>query len=216
MLMRSILNYGCLFAALGWVHFASAASFDCAKAKSLVEKTICSDGELSKLDEKLSEVYKISLKEHPVQNYVRARQREWIRDNNTCDKAKLAVCLRNNYEKRILTLTDISTAKVYSNTEKFEYSNGDAVAEIREKNGKFFINVWGGFRVHRQASQAAGKEVYLGCDFEGSFISKNGGKAMSLSGDTFEFKISGNKLTYTDLRCEGFGSLPDELVLTGK
>lgn len=48
-----------------------AASFDCTKAKSPVEKAICSDAELGKLDEDLSKVYKDALKEHPVENYVK-------------------------------------------------------------------------------------------------------------------------------------------------
>ena len=36
---------------------ADAASFDCGKATSEVEKIICSDDELSRLDESLSKVY---------------------------------------------------------------------------------------------------------------------------------------------------------------
>ena len=36
----------------------SAASFDCAKASSKTEKAICTDPELSKLDEDLASSYK--------------------------------------------------------------------------------------------------------------------------------------------------------------
>ena len=72
---------------------AYSASFDCTKAKSPVEKAICTDTELSKLDEDLSKVYKDALKEHPVENYVKTRQRAWIKTNSYCDKSKLANCL---------------------------------------------------------------------------------------------------------------------------
>jgi len=201
---------------------AFSASFDCGKAKSTVEKAICSNDELGKLDEELAGAYKLAVKEYPVQNYVKARQREWIKDNNYCDKNQIVSCLKANYEKRISKLKDIAFIKVYSNTQKFEYSDGDAVAEIRKKDGKFQIDVWGGFRIHRQSSNEAGKPVYTGCEFEGIFTSPNGGKATGLiSGsaeEVFEFKIVGNKITYTDDRqnCIGFGSLPENLVLIGK
>ena len=39
-----------------------AASFDCAKAVTNIEKMICSDAELSKLDEELSKAYSEVLK----------------------------------------------------------------------------------------------------------------------------------------------------------
>ena len=210
---------GCLFMI---APVAFSASFDCGKAKSPVEKAICSNDELGKLDEELAEAYKLAVKEYPVQNYVKARQREWIKDNNYCDKNKIVSCLKVNYEKRISKLKDIPFIKVYSSTQKFEYSDGDTVAEIRKIDGKFQIYVWGGFRIHRQSSNEAGKPVYTGCEFEGIFTSPNGGKATGLKNgsaeEVFEFKIVGNKITYTDDRqnCEGFGSLPENLVLIGK
>ena len=42
-----------------------AASFNCEKANTVNEKTICADSELSLLDEKLSEVYKKALNLNP-------------------------------------------------------------------------------------------------------------------------------------------------------
>ena len=203
--------------------FAFAASFDCTKARSEVEKAICKNDELGKLDEDLSEAYKVAVKNHPVQNYVRARQREWIKDNNSCDKDRLVACLKARYAKRIVSLKTFSSIKTFSNSPKFEYSNGDAVAEITQINGKFNIYVWGGFRIHRQASSDSGKQIYTGCEFEGEFSSPNGGKAVGLingeSKGTFDFTIMGNKITYPDPTqiCEGgFASLPESLTLVGK
>jgi len=198
-----------------FVSQSHAASFDCAKARSPVEKSICSNNELSKLDEELAEVYKSAAKDYPVQNYVKIRQREWVKENSSCSKDKMASCLKSNYEKRISQLKNISDIKIFSNTQKFDYFAGDAVAEIRQSGGKFLINVWGGFRIHRQFSNDAGKPVYFGCDFEGYFTSPSGGKAIGIYGVDFEFKIAGNKVTYPDDRviCEGFGGLPEDLVL---
>src|ERR1035441_10939093 len=57
-----------------------AASFDCTKARSKVEKAICADPELSKLDDQLAVVYKSALAAHPLPSYIRARQRAWLND----------------------------------------------------------------------------------------------------------------------------------------
>jgi uncharacterized protein len=43
---------------------AQAASFDCAKAQSKVEKIICADAELSKLDEDLATAYWLAIRNH--------------------------------------------------------------------------------------------------------------------------------------------------------
>ena len=197
---------------------AEAASFDCSKAKSSVEKAICSDIELSNLDESLAKVYKVALKDHPVQNFVRAKQRDWLDLNNYCDKDKFKKCLKANYLNRIAQLTSVSQSKIYSNTLKFDLQNGDAVAEIQEINGKYLINIFGGFRVHRQASIDTNKAVYIGCDFIGYFNLTNGGKAVSQDGGTFEFKLSNNKLIISEnsRECPGNGNLPEFLELVEK
>ena len=42
---------------LGAGTFAMAASFDCAKAGTLVEKTLCGNADLGKLDESVAQTY---------------------------------------------------------------------------------------------------------------------------------------------------------------
>ena len=197
---------------------AVAASFDCAKAKSNVEKAICSDSELNKLDESLSRVYKNALLEYAVANYLRARQRDWISLNQYCDDTKFVSCLRERYKERIKKLSDIHKVKVYSNTEKFSYKNGDAVAEIRQEGNKFMIDIWGGARFHRQFSIDSGRDVYNVCEFEGTFTSPSGGKAVGESNSSFVFSLIGNKMTYEDDRqnCPGFASLPESMYLIEK
>ena len=217
--IKLIVIFTCLFPLLK----AGAASFNCAKARSPVEKAICANSELSKLDENLAEVYKLVIKVHPVQNYIKARQKDWIGLNNYCEKDKIVGCLKKRYETRIAQLKKPSPLKIFSSSPNFDYSDGDAVAEIWQQDGKYQIYVWGGFRLHRQASSDAGKAVYTGCEFEGSFSNVNGGRAVGLiNGEVkgeFDFKINGNKINYSDDTqiCEGgFARLPKELTLISK
>lgn len=200
-------------------NFTYSASFDCAKAKSSVEKAICSDTELGKLDEDLSKVYKDALKEHPVENYVKTRQRAWLKTNSYCDKSKLVNCLKENYKKRINQLSGISKIKVYSNSNKFSYEDGDAVAEIRLDGSKYLISLWGGARIHNNASKEQGKAVYNECEFEGTFTSPKGGKAISNLVEDLVFDLTEKNLKINDIGvgiCEGFAGLPDVLNLIQK
>ena len=138
-----------LLLGFGFVCNANAASFNCAKAGRSVEKAICSDEKLSKLDERLSEVYKLALKEYPVKNYLKFRQRDWNK-NHDCDREekvekKYIECLVERYETRISQLTNLSAVKIYATSKDFDFAGGDAVAEIREQKGALSISIWGGF-----------------------------------------------------------------------
>lgn len=78
---------------------AQAASFDCAKASSKVEKLICSDVEISRLDNDLSELYRKTSKENrQYQAILVSEQRAWLKKRNRCANAD---CLRNHYMQRI-------------------------------------------------------------------------------------------------------------------
>ena len=59
---------------------ASAASFDCAKARTKVEKLICKDPQLSRQDEDLAKTYGEALKlwDGKIAAYVRLNQRGWV------------------------------------------------------------------------------------------------------------------------------------------
>ncbi len=59
---------------------AHAASFDCAKASTGVEKAICADPQLSEYDERIAAAYKRNLNEWDgaIRNYVRNDQRYWL------------------------------------------------------------------------------------------------------------------------------------------
>lgn len=90
---------------------AHSASFDCAKAKSQIEKAICADSALGGLDEKLGKVYS-SLRSNltdVAKNKVRASQSSWLKSLPTScsseaknkDTSKFIACLTNSYNSRI-------------------------------------------------------------------------------------------------------------------
>ncbi len=78
-----------------------AASFDCGKAVSEVEKIICGDDELSKLDESLNKAYLHALEWKDIKNRIIKSQRQWLKVRNACKNAE---CLKHAYETRIKEL----------------------------------------------------------------------------------------------------------------
>lgn len=86
------------------------ANFDCIKAKSDVEKAICQDDELSKLDEALDSAYKEALIDgtyydqyNPDIQKIKQAQREWVKERNTCSGD--IDCLIEKYNSRLSELT---------------------------------------------------------------------------------------------------------------
>lgn len=80
------------------------ASFDFSKAKSDVEKAICQDDELSKLDEKLSLIFKEALQSTENKEQLKKEQLAWMKERNTC---KDTVCIQTHYTRQIQTLSKI-------------------------------------------------------------------------------------------------------------
>jgi uncharacterized protein len=177
------------------------ASFDCAKAKSKVEKAICADPDLSKMDEQLGTVYKTALATHPLPSYVKARQIEWLKDLPKGDSPGFVARLQEKYRDRIAHLKNASLVAVYSDAqEKFSYDNGDAVAELWSGvDGKIHLSVWGGFQVDFALSRANDREIHTGCEFEGSVAAlKSQGKntASSAEGDQLSFTLKPASLSF--------------------
>ncbi len=62
-----------------------AASFDCDKAITLTEKAICTDSQLSALDDQMVQSYKNALAHTSDRNAITAAQRSWLsQKRNTC------------------------------------------------------------------------------------------------------------------------------------
>lgn len=83
-----------LLAAVFFAGEGIAAGFDCQNAKTKVERMICSDPEISALDESLTSVYQSSSRE-------RQDQLNWLAQRNTCQQVS---CLKNGYLARIAEL----------------------------------------------------------------------------------------------------------------
>lgn len=80
---------------------AHAISFDCSKASSTVEKLICNDPLLGKLDDVMSQNYKNMLLAgigEGARKDLKTTQRTWVSDRNKCTTAS---CLADAYRKRI-------------------------------------------------------------------------------------------------------------------
>lgn len=94
-------------------------SFDCKKATTKVEKAICSDETLSKLDSDMAKAYDIVMGKYdlpymnekakeeikPYLKIIKASQVEWLKQRDKCvkekDDAKALSCLKDSYTSRI-------------------------------------------------------------------------------------------------------------------
>lgn len=97
---------------------ATAASFDCGKARTKVEKLICADPQLSRQDSELAAAYTEALKvwDGKTAPYVKMSQRTWVRmraltppgrsgDGSLCeDDASRLPCMRQIHTDRIAVL----------------------------------------------------------------------------------------------------------------
>lgn len=83
-----------------------AASFDCEKVSSSVEKLICSDYTLNRLDDFLSWNFKMAMNsEMPdtVKTEIKRTQLDWLEKRNECTDAQ---CIKMMYSKRIDSIWD--------------------------------------------------------------------------------------------------------------
>lgn len=95
---------------VGWLVLggaAQAASFDCEKAHTKVERIICDNPEISKLDDELAERYKSALKDKSRTASIRKSQKQWIKDRNGCADVG---CIKRAYEERLLLLDSKSAS----------------------------------------------------------------------------------------------------------
>ena len=80
---------------------AQGSSFDCSKATTKIEKMICSDTELSKLDEELAEAYNEALRKVAYPTDLKREQKEWLKERNLCTDIE---CIGNRYRQRLASL----------------------------------------------------------------------------------------------------------------
>ncbi|WP_229223896.1 lysozyme inhibitor LprI family protein [Duganella sp. sic0402] len=111
---------------------AQAASFDCAKAYTPIEKTICADGRLSELDSQLMQVYKKSLTESASADAIKAEQRLWLKEvRNSCQDV---ACLKSAYSNRISALTASPVSNVVESTKAVTPDNRHPEQQTSQTN----------------------------------------------------------------------------------
>jgi uncharacterized protein YecT (DUF1311 family) len=98
---------------------AHAASFDCAKATTPVEKAICSDPHLSALDTQLNISYQNAMRQAGEADIVlRHQQRAWLADlKEQCTGPQLTTCIEQHETARIQTLNNTQPFNPSSVTE---------------------------------------------------------------------------------------------------
>jgi uncharacterized protein YecT (DUF1311 family) len=84
-----------------------AASFDCAKAGTKIEKLICADAEISKLDEELNAAYKTTLQDEKRAGTIKKAQKQWMKERNSCADA---ACVKRAYEMRLSSIAVTHTS----------------------------------------------------------------------------------------------------------
>lgn len=107
---------------------AHAASFNCAKASTNIEKMICGNAELSKLDEELNAAYKIVLQDEKRENTIKQAQKLWIKERNSCLDI---ICLKGTYSARTAQLLSITATSPITE----EIPSGHSEWELEECPG---------------------------------------------------------------------------------
>lgn len=141
---------------------ALAASFDCGKARSYAEKTICADPALSALDDELAVIYvrakaKIAASGHdfdghsPSENFARNTGREWRLREKTC---KNKACLLRWYQKRRATLSALAELDEAPgmggivDVKQYENGNVSFALSMSTHKRQFLVDVWTRQRLH--------------------------------------------------------------------
>ncbi|MFZ2266286.1 MAG: hypothetical protein WAV95_01780 [Azonexus sp.] len=186
---------------------AVAASFDCGKAHSPMEKLICSDAKLSKLDDDLAAAYKQAIVSSGAKSAITQWQREWLRSYPVAS-CKNAGCLASAMSTRIDLLRNIAPG-----TEQQSKWNGKYVRFYRGKEDKnsasLLLIVLSGNRVHISGSaiwqgpNAAIGQVNTG-DIEAIGTVNNGKLTFDSDGCNGELRSNGDSIIVeTESGCGG-------------
>ena len=87
--------------------WARAATFDCNKASTFVEKVICSDSRLTSMDDQLGRLYKDALAASSDITALKTEQKAWLSSRNQC---KDSDCIMKAYADRISALSAVSAS----------------------------------------------------------------------------------------------------------
>ncbi|HEY4583595.1 MAG TPA: hypothetical protein VIG88_12170 [Lysobacter sp.] len=101
--MKRLFAIAALFASTA----AGAASFDCGKAGTFVEKEICTSLVLGRLDEALADNYRMMLASDigaDARAQEKARQKAWLAERNRC---RDYACIERAYRRRVDAICEV-------------------------------------------------------------------------------------------------------------
>ena len=99
--MVAVISFSLLLSLLDLFTTANAASFDCAKATTLVENAICSNPALSGLEDQMASLYSQALGQSANTKQFKEDQRAWLKKRNNCQSES---CIKQAYQERLSVL----------------------------------------------------------------------------------------------------------------
>lgn len=200
-----------LFQAVAQMPVASAGqpSFDCAKARSWSEVTVCNDAGLADLDQRVAELYRSNRAAltSEQKNSVTRDQRQWLRDRESCKKqADSSGCLVGIYKARIAQLggeperhnTSGAGAGAAAGAHDTKAANGSVWGSGLGLSAANALAESGGSVAHKVAPSATDHNAAAGVDpgVDKSITAKGGGhtvpkmRAINLEASTLELPPS--------------------------
>jgi uncharacterized protein len=151
-----------VFASCVWISTVQAASYDCGKAKTKVEKLICTDPQLSELDVTMDFAWREVLANLP--NESKGEQQAWLAERNVC---KEDFCIQQSYRNRLEQLDEkiIQDAILYrkKNTEQISYPDAEKLFGIWEAGERYSSSTYGTMIISKQQISWTGHKPNPGC-----------------------------------------------------
>jgi uncharacterized protein len=179
-----------------------AASFDCNKSRSRTEKLICSNAQLSSLDESLNSAYKDAgdrMKDKPALLRV---QRRWL--SYTLAQCSDAMCLEKAISERIALLNDVApsgdplstwTGHFVRYWKGHEDKDRATISVLGLKNGRLFLSgtaIWAGPKANTGQVNTGEMEAYVKQQVQ------DGMALFDSDGCTAQLRLTGNTLEVKD------------------
>ena len=172
-----------IFGGLALASSAQAASFDCAKARSPLEKLICSQPELDAADTRMGEAYRKANAAVPLKGFVATTHRVFLAEYRFCAMAApnrplpTAQAVRQCTglaDRRTRELEGYSQARFYSQTERGKtFTQEDLAILVTPGPGESRIRMWGNWMPDAQDPKPFPMGVV--CDLEGRLQPAKGG-----------------------------------------
>ena len=124
---------------------ARAASFDCARARTVHEHHICNSPALSKADGDMGIAFKAAVASFPVKGAALAVQQVFLTGHRLCDKPDLGNCL-DELRQQTAKLKSMVGAAVYASTEQGAgFGPEDALFWMTPETGQAELHYFGSY-----------------------------------------------------------------------